>query len=83
MAHFAEIDENNIVTRVVVIANEKCNGGSFPDSEEPGVAFCKKLYGQHTNWKQTSYNENFRERFAGFGMFYDEDLDKFYYKEEE
>lgn len=83
MAHFARIDENNIVTQVVVISNDDCGGGDFPQSEPIGQAFCKKLFGQNTNWKQTSYNDNFRGRYAGIGSIYDEELDEFIYPKEE
>lgn len=75
MAHFAEIDENNIVIRVIVVSNEDCNGGIFPESEQPGVQFCKNLLGG--NWKQTSFNSNFRNCFAGIGFIYDEIKDEF------
>ena len=75
MAHFAEIDENNIVKRVIVVGNADCNGGDFPGSEASGAAFCNKLLGG--TWKQTSYNSNFRKRYAGKGMKYDASLDMF------
>jgi hypothetical protein len=45
--------------------------------EEIGVAFCKKLLGAETNWKQTSYNNNFRVRYAGTGYSYNAELDAF------
>ena len=77
MAHFARIDENNIVQHVIVVGDDDCNGGNFPESEESGVAFCRALLGEDTNWKQTSYNNNFRGRYAGGGMHYDETKDKF------
>jgi hypothetical protein len=77
MAHFAQIDENNIVTQVVVINNEDCGNLEFPESEPIGQEFCKMLFGQETTWKQTSYNDNFRARYAGIGFLYDEELDEF------
>ena len=52
MAHFAQLDENNIVTQVIVVSNDDA-----PD-EATGVAFCKTIYGSDTNWKQTSYNSH-------------------------
>lgn len=64
MAHFAELKDNNVV-RVVVVNNEE-----VPD-EATGIAFCKSLFGEDTEWKQTSYNGNFRGVFAGTGMTYD------------
>lgn len=75
MAHFAEIDANNIVKRVIVVSNDDCNGGDFPGSEASGAAFCHNLLGG--TWKQTSYNSNFRKRYAGKGFKYDADLDMF------
>ena len=60
MAHFAEIDENNVVTQVIVVSNEDTSDANGNEVEEIGVAFCKKLLGANTNWKQTSYNNNFR-----------------------
>jgi hypothetical protein len=75
MAHFAEIDANNIVTRVIVVADRDCGGGNYPESDPIGAAFCNKLLGG--TWKQTSYNNNFRGRYAGVGYKYDAELDMF------
>ena len=77
MAHFAKIDENNIVTQVIVVANEDTTDTNGVEVEEIGVAFCKKLLGAETNWKQTSYNNNFRVRYAGISYTYNEELDAF------
>ena len=77
MAHFAGLDENNIVTQVIVVANEDTTDTNGVEVEEIGVAFCKKLLGAETNWKQTSYNNNFRVRYAGTGYLYDAELDAF------
>jgi hypothetical protein len=77
MAHFAKIDENNVVTQVIVVANEDTTDTNGVEVEEIGVAFCKKLLGAETNWKQTSYNNNFRVRYAGISYTYDETLDAF------
>jgi hypothetical protein len=73
MAHFAKI-ESGIVTQVIVVANDKAPG-EFPESEAPGVAFCQSLFGGE--WKQTSYNGNFRVRYAGIGYEYNEEHDAF------
>jgi hypothetical protein len=75
MAHFAQIDENNIVTQVIVVSDSDCAGGNFPESEPAGADFCNKLFGG--TWKQTSYNNNFRKRYAGIGYKFDEGLDMF------
>lgn len=74
MAHFAKINSDNVVEQVIVVNNEE-----VPD-EATGVAFCKSLFGEDTNWIQTSYNNNFRGMFAGVGMKYDPIKDKFVFK---
>lgn len=76
MAHFAQLDGNNIVQQVIVVGNEDCGGGEFPASEAVGQAFIASL-GLTGTWKQTSYNSNFRGRYAGIGFTYDADLDEF------
>lgn len=75
MAHFAQIDSDNIVTQVIVVSNNDCGGGDFPASEEIGAAFCTNLLGG--TWKQTSYNNNFRKHYAGIGYAYDAERDAF------
>ena len=70
MAHFAKLDANNVVEQVIVVANEDTADGSGVETESIGVAFCQKLMGASTNWKQTSYNGNFRGNYAGIGMTY-------------
>lgn len=77
MAHFAKLDENNVVTQVIVVSNEDTSDVNGNEVEEIGVAFCKKLLGADTNWKQTSYNNNFRVRYAGISYTYNEALDAF------
>ena len=77
MAHFAQLDENNVVTQVIVVANEDTSDVNGNEVEEIGVAFCKKLLGADTNWKQTSYNNNFRVRYAGIGYSFNAELDAF------
>jgi hypothetical protein len=77
LAHFAQIDENNVVTQVIVVSNEDTSDSNGVEVEEIGVAFCKKLLGADTNWKQTSYNNNMRVRYAGIGYSYNAELDAF------
>lgn len=77
MAHFAQLDESNIVTQVVVVANAVLNDSPFPESEPIGIEFLQSLFGGGTRWKQTSYNSSFRARYAGIGMIYDEQADEF------
>lgn len=75
MAHFAKI-VNGTVQNVIVVANVDCGGGDFPDSESIGQAFIASL-GLDGEWKQTSYNANFRGKYACIGDRYDVDLDEF------
>jgi len=75
MAHFAELNESNIVTRVIVVANaELLDNGT--ESESKGIDFLESLYG-HRNWKQTSYNATMRHNYAGVGCRYDAERDGF------
>jgi len=82
MAHFARV-ENNIVREVIVINNEVITDENGIEQEQLGIDFCKSLYGQDTEWIQTSYNGNFRGRYAGSGMIYDAELDEFIYPQTE
>ena len=77
MAHFAQLDENNVVTQVIVVSNDDTSDSNGVESESIGVAFCQKLFGADTNWKQTSYNNNMRVRYAGIGYSYNASLDAF------
>jgi hypothetical protein len=76
MAHFARI-EDGIVREVIVINNEVLKDGNGVEQESIGIAFCKSLYGDNTDWKQTSYNATFRGKYAGSGDRYDAELDEF------
>lgn len=71
MAHFARLDEENTVTEVIVVANAAIGNVEFPESEFIGIQFCRSLYGEHTNWAQTSYNASFRHNYAGIGYKFD------------
>jgi len=73
MAHFVQLDENNIVLQVTVVNNSDILDENGNELEEIGIEFCKNLLGQDTKWVQTSYNANFRHKYAGIGDFYDED----------
>jgi hypothetical protein len=76
MAHFAKLDENNVVTQVIVVDNRDITDPHTGQEDEIlGIAFCKKLLGG--NWKQTSYNGNTRFRYAGIGYSYNASLDAF------
>ena len=74
MAHFAELDENNIVTRVIVVHNNELLIDGV-ESEQKGIDFCVAHYGGR--WIQTSYNAKFRGIYAGAGFIYDPALDVF------
>lgn len=75
MAHFARIDENNVVTSVVVVDNKDTSDASGVEKEHIGAAHLEKILGG--NWKQTSYNGNFRKNYAGIGYSYRADIDAF------
>ena len=76
MAHFAELDENNIVLQVIVVHNNELLDDEGQENEVKGVGFCASLFG-HSNWVQTSYNNNIRGSYAGIGDYYNEDIDMF------
>ena len=76
MAHFAQLDNNNIVQTVIVVANDDCGGGDYPASEPVGQAFLASL-GFTGVWQQTSYNNNIRKQYAGIGFTYDTNADVF------
>ena len=71
MAHFAKLGKGNIVERVEVVTND------IATTEQAGVDFLKSLYGNDTNWKQTSYNSNIRKNYAGLGYTYSVEKDAF------
>jgi hypothetical protein len=76
MAHFALINEKSIVETVIVIANNDCGGGDFPQSEPIGQEYIASL-GIEGTWLQTSYSGSFRGAYAGKGYFYDATTDQF------
>lgn len=74
MAHFAQLDENNVVTQVIVVHNnELLDNGQ--ESELKGIQFCVSLLGG--TWKQTSYNGTIRKNYAGVGFTFDAGRDAF------
>jgi len=83
MAHFAELkvmtdptgftsDPHQVVQRVVVVGNDEVPSDMHPDGE----AWCINFF-KGGIWKQTSYNANFRKKYAGKGDVYDPVKDKF------
>ena len=75
MAHFVELNANNVVLRGIVVSNADTADANGIEVESIGVAFCEHLLGGI--WKQTSYNGNIRKRYAGIGYTYDAGLDAF------
>lgn len=75
MAHFAELDSNNQVLRVIVVDNKDTADVNGQEDETIGIAFCRKLFGG--TWRQTSYNGNLRKNYAGIGYTFDADRDAF------
>ena len=71
MAHFAKI-VNDLVTKVIVVSNDDC-GATYPASEPIGQAYIAGI-GLGEGWKQTSYNNNYRNRFAGVGYAFEDDM---------
>lgn len=75
MAHFAKVNADNVVQQVIVVNNDMLLDSEGVEQEALGSAFCEELLGG--NWIQTSYNGNFRGRYAGIGMIYDPVADEF------
>lgn len=75
MAHFAQLDENNMVIQVIVVNNDVLLDDNNEESEEKGIEFCNTLY--DGKWVQTSYNGNCRKHYAGIGFYYDKEKDAF------
>ena len=78
MAYFAKL-ENNTVVQVISISNDICGEPTltFPETESAGRAFIANTLKFAGVWKQTSFNNNFRGRYAGIGYTYDADADVF------
>ncbi|NBP00642.1 MAG: hypothetical protein EBU90_11040 [Proteobacteria bacterium] len=77
MAHFAQLDMDNNVIQVIVVANSDILDEYGNEDEQLGIALCKKLLGEHTNWVQTSHSGRFRKNYAGVGFRYDPEADAF------
>jgi hypothetical protein len=75
MAHFAQLDENNVVKQVIVVHNNELLDNNGNESEQKGIDFCVNLLGG--TWIQTSYNGSFRSKFACIGATYDATNDVF------
>ncbi len=79
MAYFAELDNNNIVQRVISISNDVCGEPTlaFPETESAGRAFIANTLKLDGEWKQCSYNASFRAAYPGIGWKYDAENDVF------
>ena len=77
MAHFAKLDENNVVLEVHCVNNIELLTSEGHESEAMGYAFLVRWSGGYSRWKQTSYNNNIRKNYAGIGMTYDSGRDAF------
>ena len=74
MAHFAKLDDNNIVIDIIKVNNEDID---INNEEQSGIEFLASLFDGYTNWKQTSYNHRIRANYATIGSYYDEANDVF------
>lgn len=74
MAHFAEVDENNMVLRVIVVNNDALDQ---EDEESSGIIFLKEIFGNKTNWVQASHSSKIRKRFPSEGYTYNTEFDAF------
>lgn len=79
MGYFAQIDATNVVQSVIRIHNDQLGEDTlgFPDTEGAGRAFIANTLGLPGEWRQTSFNGNFRKRYAGIGYYFDRERDEF------
>lgn len=80
MAHFAELDANNMVINVIVVNNSDILDDNNQESEQVGIQFLKNLFGEASRWMQTSFNSNIRKNYASIGMKYYSEYDAFLWK---
>lgn len=77
MAYFAQLDDNGTVVQVIAVSNNDAPDPATTNSEPLGRAFIADVLGLPGEWRQTSYNNNFRKQYAGIGWRYDFDADVF------
>ena len=77
MAHFAWVNNNNTVYQVSVVDNHNLLDENGNESEAVGIAYLTQVHGEGFVWKQTSYNNNFRNKYASIGDTYDAVTDTF------
>lgn len=80
ISYFAQLNGDNEVIGVFIVADENCQGETFADRENNGQRFCNSQFGAG-RYVMTSRTNEFRYRYAGIGMFYDETLDVFLYRQ--
>lgn len=78
MAHFAQLNNDNIVAQVIVVSNVDLVDENGNESEALGIQVCRNIFGQDTTWVQTSYNGKIRRKYAGIGDKYEPTADVFY-----
>ena len=78
MAHFAELDSDNVVQQVIVVSDKNTSDSDGNESEAVGVAYCQSLYGSDTIWKQCSYTMKRRGIYPGNGSLYNSEMDIFH-----
>jgi len=76
MAHFAKLNSDNIVLHIDVVDNNVLLDENNVEQESLGISFLQEIHGW-LDWKQTSYNANFRKNYAGIGYKYDSTRDAF------
>lgn len=77
MAHFAQLDDNNVVLQVIVVNDSDTTDVDGVEQENLGIQFCRRLFGSGTRWMKTSYNAKIRKNYAGIGFRYDGANDAF------
>lgn len=77
MAHFARLNEAGIVLQVIVVNDTDILDDAGNESEQLGIALCRRIFGQETIWVQTSYSNKSRGQFASIGDQYDPGQDVF------
>jgi hypothetical protein len=77
MAHFAKLDENNVVLEVHVVHNNELLDENGVEQEQKGIDFLIAWSGGHPYWKQTSYNKRIRKNCAAIAYIYDPVRDAF------
>ena len=83
MAHFVQLDANNVVINGTVLVNSILLDETGTEQEALGIAFLQQIFGADTTWIQTSYSGRIRGRYAGIGMVYDPVADVFTVPEQE